>query len=255
MRFSVLSSGSGGNATIVATDSTAVLIDCGVSIKLLSERAASLDFDLDLISAIVLTHEHGDHASGAAALARKLGRPIYLTHGTAAATKMWEQRNVEIQEISPHREFSIGDLTLHPAPVPHDAREPCQFVIEDAQRRKLGVLTDIGSVTPHIEEHYRDCHALVLEFNHDTQMLAECAYPDSLKSRVGGRYGHFSNEQARLLLEKISSPSLGLIVAAHLSENSNSPGRVQKILQEAPVDAIWHIAEQHQAMPWATVIR
>lgn len=254
MKFSVLSSGSGGNATIVASPSTAVIIDCGVSIKLLKQRAESLSFDLNNLCAIVVTHEHGDHASGAAALARRLDIPVYLTHGTAVATKMWSERNVVVEEISPHRDFSIGDLLFSPSPVPHDAREPCQFVIEDSKRRRLGVLTDIGSVTPHVEAHYRGCHALILEFNHDTALLAECSYPDSLKARVGGRYGHFSNEQARSLLEKIASPKLELIVAAHLSENSNSPKHVQSILQNIPMDASWQIAEQDQAMPWVSML-
>ena len=253
MKFSVLSSGSGGNATVVASQSTAVLIDCGVSIKLLKQRAESVAFDLASLSAIVVTHEHGDHASGAAALARRLNIPVYLTHGTAVATKMWGERNVAVSEISPHRDFTIGDLRLSPSPVPHDAREPCQFVIEDATQRRLGVLTDIGSVTPHVEAHYRGCHALILEFNHDVALLAECSYPDSLKARVGGRYGHFSNDQAKSLLEKIASPKLELIVAAHLSENSNSHEHVENILQNIPMDASWQIAEQDRAMPWAVL--
>ena len=249
MKFSVLSSGSGGNATLVATDSAAVLIDCGVSLKSLNQRAETIDFDLGKLDAVLVTHEHNDHAGNVAALARRYQIPVYLTHGTALATNMWQERNVEVREISPHRDFSIHDLNIKPTPVPHDAREPCQFVLEDKRERRLGILTDIGSVTPHVEAHFQACHALVLEFNHDVEMLANCAYPDSLKARVGGRYGHFSNDQAKALLEKIAHPNLDLIVAAHLSENSNTPDHVRSILQDVPVDARWEIAEQHRAMP------
>lgn len=254
MKFSVLSSGSGGNATLVTSDSTAILIDCGVSLKSLKQRAESVGFDLTELAAVLVTHEHNDHAGNVAALARRYGMPVYLTHGTALATDMWDERGVSVQEISPHRDFSIGNLVIKPTPVPHDAREPCQFVIEDPEEKRLGILTDIGSVTPHVEAHFRACHGLILEFNHDIDMLANCGYPDSLKARVAGRYGHFSNEQAKALLEKIAHPELGLIVAAHLSENSNSPEYVRKILQQAPVDARWEIAEQHRAMPLTSLV-
>ena len=253
MKFSVLSSGSSGNATLVTAGSTAILIDCGVSLKTLKQRAETIDFDLDSLSAVLVTHEHNDHAGNVAALSRRYKLPVYLTHGTALATNMWQERNVRVQEISPHRDFSIGDLNIQPTPVPHDAREPCQFVIEDLEARRLGILTDIGSVTPHVEAHFQACHGLILEFNHDTEMLANCAYPESLKARVGGRFGHFSNDQARALLEKIAHPDLGLIVAAHLSENSNTPDHVRDILQCAPIDARWEIAEQHQAMPFMSL--
>ena len=249
MKFSVLSSGSGGNATLVTTDSSAILIDCGVSLKSLKQRAESIDFDLSCLDAVLVTHEHNDHAGNVAALARRYQLPVYLTHGTALATNMWQQRNIEVREISPHRDFSICDLTIKPTPVPHDAREPCQFVIEDSNQKRLGILTDIGSVTPHVETHFQACHGLILEFNHDSEMLAGCDYPESLKARVGGRFGHFSNDQARVLLEKIAHPKLQLIVAAHLSENSNTPEHVRTILQHAPLDARWEIAEQHRAMP------
>ncbi|MEM7465284.1 MAG: MBL fold metallo-hydrolase [Pseudomonadota bacterium] len=254
MQFSVLSSGSGGNATLVVADSSAVLIDCGVSLKSLKERADSISFDLNELTAVLVTHEHGDHAGNVAALARKYQVPVYLTHGTAVATNMAAERGVEIREISPHREFSIGALTIQPTPVPHDAREPCQFVLEDQNHNRLGILTDIGSVTPHVEAHFQHCHALILEFNHDPELLANCSYPESLKARVAGRYGHFSNRQASALLNKLAHPALGLIIAAHLSENSNTPEHVSEILQAAPIDARWQIAEQHQAMPLMQVI-
>ncbi|MGR8947063.1 MAG: MBL fold metallo-hydrolase [Gammaproteobacteria bacterium] len=253
MKFSVLSSGSGGNATLVTTDTAAVLIDCGVSLKSLKQRADSVSFDLTTLSAVVVTHEHNDHAGNVAALARRYGIPVYLTHGTALACGMWHENRVEVIEFSPHSDFSIGDLRIKPTPVPHDAREPCQFVIEDGASNRLGILTDIGSVTPHVESHFRDCRALILEFNHDVEMLHNCAYPDSLKARVGGRFGHFSNDQAKALLEKIAHPNLDLVIAAHLSENSNSHELVQQILQDAPIDASWRIAEQHQAMSWVDV--
>lgn len=253
MKFSVLSSGSAGNATLVSTDNAAVLVDCGVSLKSLKQRAESISFDLTDLSAVIVTHEHNDHAGNVAALARRYDIPVYLTHGTALGCGMWEENKVEVIEFSPHRDFSINDLIIKPTPVPHDAREPCQFVIEDSKHNRLGILTDIGSVTPHVESHFQHCHALILEFNHDVELLQNCAYPESLKARVGGRYGHFSNDQAKALLEKIAHPALDILVAAHLSENSNTPGHVQAILQDAPIDASWKIAEQHQALPWIQV--
>ena len=253
MKFSVLSSGSAGNATLVSTDNAAVLVDCGVSLKSLKQRAESIAFDLANLSAVVVTHEHSDHAGNVAALARRYGIPVYLTHGTALACGMWDENKVEVIEFSPHRDFEIHDLKIKPTPVPHDAREPCQFVMEDTKSNRLGILTDIGSVTPHVEAHFQHCHALILEFNHDVELLRNCGYPESLKARVGGRYGHFSNDQAKDLLEKIAHPKLDILVAAHLSENSNTPEHVQTILQNAPIDASWKIAEQHQALPWIQV--
>ena len=251
MKFSILASGSSGNATAVCYGSTAILVDCGVSTKALKARAQQIGFELSKLDAILVTHEHGDHANGVAVLARRYEIPVYTTHGTALAAGLDRAPGISVIEISPHEEFTIGELAIKPAPVPHDAREPCQFVIESAAMR-LGILTDIGRTTRHVEQHFADCDALVLEFNHDPEMLAQCAYPASLKARVAGPFGHFSNEQARTLLRAIVSSRLQHVVAAHLSENSNRPALVGEILlgELAETATRWSIAERGEPTGW-----
>ncbi len=233
---------------------TAVLIDCGLSVRRLEQRALELDFPLANLTAIIVTHEHGDHIGGVAALARRYRLPVYMTHGTQVASSFSNERGVEVREISAHEPFSVGALTVRPAPVPHDAKEPCQFVIENGEAR-LGLLTDIGSETRHIQQHFSDCGALILEFNHDTNMLSDCQYPDSVKLRIAGSHGHFNNKQARDLLSKLLSPRLRHVFAAHISARANSYDLVEAILRTLlqGTDVNWDIAHQDGVTPWVTV--
>lgn len=219
LRFSSLGSGSRGNATLVEAGTTCVMIDCGFSCAQAQKRLTRLGVDPDDIDAILVTHEHSDHISGVARFSRRWGTPVWMTSGTRAMHRDGEL--AELVTFSSHNGFSIGDLQVRPFPVPHDAREPTQFVFDDG-RHRLGVLTDTGSITAHIVAALDGIDALLLETNHDPQMLADGPYPLSLQRRVGGDFGHLSNAQAASLLERIDTGRLQHLLAAHISEKNNS---------------------------------
>jgi phosphoribosyl 1,2-cyclic phosphodiesterase len=218
MRFASLGSGSKGNATLVHAGDALVLVDCGFSLRETTRRLARLDLGPEALSAILVTHEHGDHCSGVATLSRKHNIPVYLTHGTANSGRC--DGASEVRYISGEQWFSIDGLDVQAVTVPHDAAEPCQFRLEFAGR-SLGILTDLGHVTPHVIESYRGCNSLLLEFNHDSAMLQAGSYPPPLKHRVGGDWGHLNNEQAASLLRQLDAARLNHLVVAHISENNN----------------------------------
>ena len=222
MRFASLGSGSQGNALIVDAGETKVMVDCGFSARMAAARLARLGAVPAELSAILVTHEHGDHVGGVFAFARRHGLTVYLTHGTHAVASRGVSALPACQLIDGHTPFTIGGLEVTPFPVPHDAREPVQYTFADGGRR-LGVLTDTGSITPHIVEVLRACDALVLECNHDYAMLAASRYPAMLKQRIGGRFGHLENAQAASLLRQIDTSRLQHLVAAHLSAENNRP--------------------------------
>jgi len=228
LRFVSLGSGSRGNATLVEAGDTRVLLDCGYSARELAERLACVGVDAASLDAILVTHEHGDHIRGVGALSRRFRIPVWMTHGTSLASDCGEIARLNLFH-SDSEPFAIGALNVHPVVVPHDAREPCQFVFSNAGRR-LGVLTDVGCVTPHIVNAYRGLDALLLECNHDIRMLAEGPYPPALQRRVGGDHGHLSNRQAASLLERIDSGSLQHLVVGHISEKNNHRRIVRDIL-------------------------
>ena len=229
IRFASLGSGSQGNALIVDAGETKLLLDCGFSVRATIQRLARIDVLPDEISAILVTHEHGDHVAGVFRFASRFAIPVYLTHGTLSGALRGKEATAECRLIDGHQPFAIDGLQIFPYPVPHDAKEPVQYLFSDGKHR-LGVLTDSGSVTPHIVETLRACDALVLECNHDAAMLAASAYPASLKQRISGRFGHLDNTQAASLLKQIDPTRLQHIVAAHLSEQNNSPALVMEAL-------------------------
>lgn len=220
MRFSLLGSGSEGNALVVQAGKTTLLMDCGFSVSETLNRLARLELQATQINGILVTHEHGDHIAGVARLARKFELPVWLTHGTLRFQRE-AFSDIEVNELNPHHRFNIGDVEIQPFLVPHDAGEPVQYVFSDGENR-LGVLTDTGHATPHIEATLSGCQALVLECNHDEAMLMGGRYPASLKQRVGGRYGHLNNQQAATLLSNLDTTRLQHIVAAHLSQQNNT---------------------------------
>ena len=220
MRIASLGSGSKGNATLVDTGETLVLIDCGLTRKDVEERLAGRGLTPKDIDAIVVTHEHGDHCRGVAALSKTYGLPVFLTAGTASSSKLDGLCHGVI--IRPGDRFDVGDCHIAAEPVPHDAREPVQFCLWSGAL-KLGVLTDLGSITPHVVQAFSGCDALVLEFNHDPIMLAEGPYPRSVKVRVGGDYGHLANAQARLFLDHADTTRLKMLFVAHISQQNNAP--------------------------------
>lgn len=222
MRFALLGSGSEGNALVVQAGQTCVMLDCGFTASETKARLARLGLDVSQISGIVVTHEHGDHIKGVGKFSRLHSIPVWLTHGTLRAHSNALSDLPGATEIDPHLSFAIGNVQVQPYIVPHDAAEPVQYVFGDGVS-KLGVLTDTGCATPHIEAMLDGCHALVLECNHDADLLANGDYPSFLKQRVGGRLGHLSNEDAAALLARLDNSRLQHLAAAHLSQKNNRP--------------------------------
>jgi phosphoribosyl 1,2-cyclic phosphodiesterase len=224
MRFASLGSGSAGNALVVEVGSTRVMLDCGFSIKEASLRLERLSLAPSDLTGIVITHEHDDHAGGAFKLAAKYKIPVWLTYGTLKMVKRYmpKQHDIQLHVIDSHSAFAIADILVQPYPVPHDAREPIQCVFSDGSQQ-LGVLTDVGRSTPHIEQCLSGCKALVLECNHDASMLQAGPYSWSLKQRVGGDLGHLDNLDSAQLLSKLDNSQLQHLVAAHLSAKNNTP--------------------------------
>lgn len=221
MRFASLGSGSRGNALLVESGHTRLLIDAGFGPREMSHRLARLGLAAEDVDAVLVTHEHSDHIGGVFSCARRFGWAVLLTHGTLSAGRN-ANAGASVTIIDSQQAFSVGDIGVHPFPVPHDAREPVQFVLADGERR-LGVLTDAGHVTQHMVAMLNDCDALVLECNHDAQMLAQGSYPPALKARIGGPWGHLDNAASASLLSRLEHSRLHHVVAAHLSEENNRP--------------------------------
>ncbi len=228
MRFASLGSGSGGNATLICCGDTRLLIDCGFGVREAERRLARLDVGAETLSALLVTHEHSDHIKGVGAFARKHGTPVYMTSGTYVSRNYG--RIPELHLIENYRPFRVGTLDVQPVAVPHDAREPAQYVISGNGRR-LGVLTDLGSVTPHVVDAYRHCDSLLVEANHDPAMLAAGPYPPSLKARVASPWGHLSNQQTAGLLQQLELERLQHLVVGHISRKNNSLNRAADALQ------------------------
>ncbi len=235
MRFCSLGSGSGGNATVVEAGSgeatRRVLIDCGFSLRELDLRLARAGLAAADLDAIFVTHEHGDHIGSAVALARRNNLPLWMSRGTWRAVREPDLPAL-IRFARDGEPIEIGALALHPFTVAHDAEEPLQLRCTDSAVR-LGVLTDVGSITPHMLANLQHCDALLLECNHDRAMLAASRYPASLKARIGGRYGHLDNDTAAEILAACLHEGLRHLVAAHLSEQNNHPLRVREALSAA----------------------
>lgn len=255
LRFASLGSGSKGNALVIQSGHTCVLMDCGFNLAGTVARLARLGLSPEALSGIVVTHEHGDHIAGVARLAKKYSLPLWLTHGTLRSQFKTLGDVSNVTEIDPHNAFFIGDMRVQPYLVPHDAVEPVQFVFGEGEKR-LGVLTDAGSSTPHIEQMLNGCGALVLECNHDAELLESGNYPYSLKQRVGGRFGHLNNAAAAALLAKLDNSHLQHIVAAHLSQQNNTPELAVSALSKAlNCDEEWiGVATQEEGFAWREII-
>jgi phosphoribosyl 1,2-cyclic phosphodiesterase len=252
MRFASLGSGSRGNATLVECQTTLVMIDCGFSCRETERRMARLGRHPAELTALLVTHEHGDHVRGVAPLARKYGFPVWLTRGTRHMLRDTDMP--KLLSFDAATRIDIGELQIQPFTVPHDAREPCQFSVQ-AGGRRLGMLTDAGRMTPHIVESLTACDALLLECNHDAAMLAGGPYSRSLKQRVGGPLGHLSNAQAADLLERLDTSRLQHLVAAHLSDKNNQPALARTTLATAmDCEPEWiGVADQETGLDWRTI--
>jgi len=249
VRFAALGSGSRGNGWLIESGTTVLLVDSGFPLRETRVRLARLGLDVEDLSAVVITHEHGDHIRGIGPLARSSGLPVWMTHGTRQALR--DDNLPGLRLFDSDTPFAIGDLEVLPFAVPHDAREPCQLTIGDGVHR-LGLLTDLGSLTPHVERSLAGCDALVLEANHDTGMLRDGPYHEALKRRVGGDLGHLSNAQAAALLGRLDLGRLHHLIAAHLSETNNSQARVRASFAAVLgcADDEVSIADQENGLGW-----
>ena len=254
MRFACLGSGSRGNALVVERGRTRLMLDCGYPLREAERRLARLGLAAGELAGILVTHEHSDHIAGAYKLARKHGLPIWMTHGTFSGFAGDAAHLPQLNFIDSHSPFSVGELQLLPFPVPHDAREPAHFVFSDGAH-SLAVLTDTGSSTSHIESMLSGCDALVLECNHDLDMLMNGDYPQALKARVAGRYGHLDNRSSASLLAALERGRLQYLIAAHLSLHNNTPELACRALAEvigcAP-DWIG-VADQGEGFGWRQI--
>jgi phosphoribosyl 1,2-cyclic phosphodiesterase len=236
MRFCSLGSGSSGNAMVVEASSgittTRVLLDCGFSLRELELRLARAGLQIDDLDAVLVTHEHGDHAGCLLRLLACHALTVFTSRGTWQAVTRKGEAPTPRAWAQDGQALAVGDLQVLPYAVPHDAREPLQFRFSDGQAH-LGVLTDIGASTPQVEQALQGLDALVLESNHDPELLAASSYPWPLKARIASDHGHLSNPQSAALLRRCLHPGLQQVVAAHLSERNNRPALAQQALAEA----------------------
>ena len=254
MRFASLASGSRGNALLIEYKQTLVMVDCGVTLKAAEERMRALGREPRDVTALLVTHEHADHIRGVPAFARRYRTPVWMTAGTAAGAAVTSMSQLKIFNCS--RPLEIGDLRVEPFTVPHDAREPSQFAFV-AGGRRLGVLSDIGHVTPHVRERLGLCDAMALEFNHDHDALFNGSYPETVKRRIASSLGHLSNGQAAELVRELSREDLQWVIALHLSEANNSRVEVQRALRAAlgaSHSAAAYLASQEQASAWLEIV-
>ncbi|RIL09057.1 MAG: MBL fold metallo-hydrolase [Proteobacteria bacterium] len=218
MRFSVLSSGSKANCTFVESARTRILIDCGLSAGRTEERLRALGIRPELLDAIIVTHEHSDHIKGISVLSRRYKLPVFANTGAAE----FLGRIYGHEPFQTGTPFWVGDLKIHPCSIVHDAADPVGIVVENSGL-KFANFTDLGRATPLVRDALRGAHAIVLESNHDEDMLRECGYPWELKQRILSTHGHLSNHSAGALIEEVMHGDLGRLVLGHISENSNTP--------------------------------
>lgn len=252
MRIASLGSGSKGNATLVDNGDACLLIDLGFTLKESVFRLNRLGLQPEQVTAILVTHEHADHIHGVAPFARKFGTPVYLSPGTYQAKSMGQLPS--LNTINCHAPFSVGSFDVVPVAVPHDAKEPCQYVIHSGDLA-VGILTDLGHITPHVRDNYDQCDALFLECNHDLEMLMEGPYPQPLKHRVGGDYGHLNNQQAADLLTDVDLKRLKKLIISHVSEQNNVPelalSAVAPYLEGWAGDLV--LADQTSGLSWINI--
>ena len=236
MRVTVLASGSAGNATLVEGARGSILIDLGLSEREASRRLRALGVEPREIAAVLVSHEHGDHVSGAPLFSRKNGVPVFTTRDTAAAAGLRESLVAGLVVIEAGRAFEVAGMRVHPFSVPHDAVDNVGYVVEEDGRR-VGYATDLGYPSAVASERLRGCDVIVVEANHDVTMLRQGSYPAHVKQRVMGRAGHLSNDQAAELLAVTVTPSTRTVFLAHLSEKNND-GRLALETGRAALRAI-----------------
>ena len=221
LRFCLLGSGSTGNALLVASPTTKVLIDNGFSLKQLEVRAAAVGESLDDVDALFVTHEHSDHVNGVGVAARRLGVPVFMTPGTAESLPVSVGGLPQLELFDAGDTVSVGDMTLTSFPVSHDAADPVNFVVQSGGA-KLGLAADLGRPSHLVRNRLAGAHALVLEANHCPDMLRRGSYPLSVQQRILSRHGHLSNKDMGTLLASLVHDRLEIVVLVHLSQENNT---------------------------------
>ncbi len=253
LQVASLGSGSAGNALLVRSSTTLLLLDCGFTLKETTARMARLGLSPADIHGVLLSHEHGDHIRGVGPLSRKFAKPVWLTHGTYNALR--DQRFSDINLIHAHDSFEIGDIHINPFPTPHDARESCQFVFRrDAVR--FACVTDLGTCTPHVQQTLAGVHGLLVESNYDETMLTNGPYPLSLQARIRSDFGHLGNVQAGELVKKLDHAELQTILLGHLSEQNNTDDAASSTMASyLPAgDQRVTVLKQHSCSPWFDIV-
>lgn len=252
LRISSLGSGSKGNSTLIQTDQITLMVDCGFGLKETVRRLDELSVHPEQIDAILVTHEHQDHISGVESLAAKFDLQVFMTAGTKRA---WKSRGrITPVLVSSGNSFLVKNVEVQPVAVPHDAKEPVQYVISYL-KHKVGILTDLGSLTRHIHEAYKDCQAILIEANHDVEMLQNGSYPSSLKKRVAGDWGHLNNMQTAVFLAQLQEQGhLNQVIIGHISEQNNRIDLVKEKLQ-AQLGSFDRVifAQQGQSLDWIDI--
>lgn len=228
----VLASGSKGNAIYVSDGETELLVDAGLSGIEIERRMAMAKLQPDSLSAIVVSHEHSDHVRGVGVLSRRYDLPVYISPHTHRATGKQLGRLFEVHPFEIGRSFQINDLSIHPFSTSHDAEDSAGFTFS-CNGRKVGIATDLGVATGMVRQHLKACDILVLEANHDPEMLINGPYPWPLKQRIKSRNGHLSNEDSGDLLAEIKHDGLCHVILAHLSETNNTPEKALKAVELA----------------------
>ena len=245
LSVSVLASGSRGNATYISDGRTAILIDAGLSGVEIQRRMARKGLDPGSLNAILVSHEHADHIHGVGVLSRRFGLTVYINDRTRQASVKALGKLYGLFPFSCGHAFSVGSLSVHPFSISHDAEDPAGFTIS-CRGVKVGVATDLGIATGVVKTHLQACDILILEANHDPQMLLDGPYPWPLKQRIRGRSGHLSNDDTALLLEVLQHDRLAHVVLAHLSQENNTPEKARQavtpVLNGASVRL--HVASQ-----------
>ncbi len=248
-----LGSGSSGNSSLIRSTTTTLLLDCGFTLKETLVRLQHLGISPESIDALLVTHEHGDHMRGVGPVSRKLGLPVWMTHGTWGASK---DRNIaNLNLFHAHEAFTIGDIHLDPFPTPHDAAESCQFVFS-VEDKRVACLTDLGACTPHVMDKVRGVNALLVECNYDPEMLRLGPYPRSLQERITSAWGHLANDQAGELVAELDHPELQHILLGHLSEKNNSDAVALDTMTGFVTDRHERIRvlKQHECSSWFPIV-
>lgn len=252
LSFQVLASGSKGNSILISSSRTRILLDAGLTGKEITRRLGKTPVSPNQLDALLISHEHQDHVRGSGVMSRRFDLPVYLTQGTLENLSTQVGRIPQVQLFQPGVPFLIGDLMIQPFATSHDAGEPSGFIIENDGVR-LGVCTDLGIVTQLVRTRLQGCHALVLEANHDIDLLLKGPYPWELKQRIRGRHGHLSNIETLALIKELHHEALQSIVFAHLSEVNNHPGVLSQCYEELLQYEEWRkirfsIAGQYEVM-------